>query len=289
MRFAYHAGVCDPAHYAPLALAVEERGFDAFSFPDSICYPEEATSEYPYNGGAGRDFLEGLPFVEPLTAISHLAAITKRITFSTSVYKLPIRHPVLVAKQASTVQVLSNNRLVLGVGLSPWKEDFDICGERWEKRGTRMSEMIKIMRGLWTGEYYEHDSQFYQIPSHKICPVPEKPIPILIGGHSKIALKRAARIGDGWISAGSSFEELEAMINTINTHREEFGTIDKPFQIHAIGKDAYSVDGIKRLESLGVTEVIVSFRDIYKKQPDPSLEEKLGMIDWYKNTIIDRL
>lgn len=288
MRFAYHPGMCDPAHYFPLAKYVEEVGFDGFSFPDSICYPKEASSKYPYNDDGSREFLDGVPFLEPFCAIPALAAVTEKLTFSTSVVKLPIRNPVLVAKQAATIAVMSDNRFVFGVGISPWYEDFEICGERWPGRGKRMDEMIDIMRGLWTGDYYGHNSEFYQIPECKICPAPTQQIPILIGGHSDAAFKRTALRGDGFISAGNSLAELTQMSEKLTALRQEYGTINKPFQFHAITREAYSADGIKRLEDIGVTEVIISFRNVYEKAEDPPYQQKIDTINWYVENVIEK-
>lgn len=286
MRFAYHPSMCDPSHYLTLARATEDNGFDCMTFPDSICYPQEADSEYPYNADGSREFLDNVPFLEPFSAIPAMAAVTERITFSTSVVKLPIRQPVLVAKQTSTVAVMSNNRFVFGIGISPWKEDFTICGERWPGRGRRMDEMIDIIRGLMTGDYFGYDGEFYQVPACKLCPVPSEPVPIIIGGHADPALKRAARAGDGWISAGGNYDELKKMIGRINELREEYGTAGRPFQIHAMTQEAYSVDGIKRLEDLGVTECVVAFRNVYEGQEDPPLQQKLDTLKWYADEVI---
>jgi probable F420-dependent oxidoreductase len=289
MRFAFHATMCHVDHYIPQAKAAEELGFHGFTFPDSICYPEIADTKYPYNEDGSRNFLESLPFLEPFCAIPALGAVTERIRFTTSVVKLPIRNPVHVAKQTATIACMTHNRFALGVGISPWIEDFQICGERWESRGPRMDEMIAIIRGLMTGEYHGSDTEHYKIPSCKICPVPDKPVPILLGGHADVALKRAARIGDGWIHAGGDAKTLKGYIDKLNTFRQEYGTENKPFEIHAITADAFSVDGVKRLEDVGVTECIVGFRDAYKGQPDDkSIEEKIGMLRWFADTIISK-
>ena len=289
MRFAFHATMCHVDHYIPQAKAAEELGFHGFTFPDSICYPEIADTKYPYNEDGSRNFLEGLPFLEPFCAIPALGAVTERIRFTTSVVKLPIRNPVHVAKQTSTIACMTHNRFALGVGISPWIEDFQICGERWESRGPRMDEMIAIIRGLMTGEYYGSDTEYYQIPSCKICPVPDKPVPILLGGHADVALKRAARIGDGWIHAGGDAKTLKGYIDKLNVFRQEYGTDKKPFEIHAITADAFSVDGVKRLEDAGVTECVVGFRDAYKGQPDDkSIDEKIGMLRWFADAIISK-
>ena len=290
MRFAYHACMCPADQYLELAKAAEQLGFDGFTMPDSICYPKEADTKYPYNADGSRNFLEGTPFIEPFIAIPAMAAVTETLRFSTSVVKLPIRNPIIVAKQLTSMQVMTNNRFAFGIGLSPWQEDFDICGEQWEGRGKRFDEMIDIIRGLHSGDYFGYDGEYYQIPAHKMCPVPEKSTPMLIGGHAKPALKRAARIGDGWVHAGGDYETLKAYIDEINAYREEYGTRDKPFEVHAITSEAYNVDGVKRLEDIGVTECIIAFRNPYEGEQDTSsVEDKVKMMQWFAENIIHQL
>ena len=287
MRFAFHATMCPVDQYVPLAQAAETAGFHGFTFPDSICYPQVADTKYPYNEDGSRNFLDGTPFLEPFCAIPWLAGVTEKLRFTTSVVKLPIRNPVLLAKQIATIACISNNRFALGAGLSPWIEDFQICGERWESRGPRMDEMVAIIRGLLSGEYYSHDTPHYQIPASKMCPVPTQPVPILLGGHADVALKRAARIADGWIHAGGSIDTLEPLIKKINAFRKEYGTDNKPFEIHATTADAFSVDGVKKLEDLGVTECIVGFRDTYKGEQDTkTVAQKIAMLQWFADNII---
>lgn len=290
MRFAYHACMCPPEQYHDLAILAEELGFDGFTLPDSICYPKNAETKYPYNSDGSRNFLEGTPFIEPFVAIPYMAALTKKLRFTTSVVKLPIRNPIILAKQLTSMQVLTGNRFAFGVGISPWIEDFEIVGEQWEGRGKRMDEMIDILRGLHTGEYFGYEGEYYQIPEHKMCPVPTQQTPILIGGHAKLALKRAARIGDGWIHAGGDSETLKGYIDQINEFRKEYGTDKKDFEIHAITADAFSVDGIKKLEDIGVTECIVGFRDAYKGVADnKSIEEKKDMMKWFADNIMAKV
>ena len=152
-------------------------------------------------------------------------------------------------------------------------------------------EQIDILKGLMNGEYFSYKGEFYDIPELKICPAPTKPVPILIGGHSKPALRRAARIGDGWISAGLSLEETKTLIEQINTYRNEYGTLNHPnYQFQVMGEAAYSLDGIKHLEDLGATEVIVAFRNAYEGGPDErTLEGMIAEINWYAKEIISKL
>ncbi|MGI9287091.1 MAG: TIGR03619 family F420-dependent LLM class oxidoreductase [Pseudomonadales bacterium] len=288
MRFAFQAGMCAPDQYLPLAKACEEIGFDAFTLPDSICYPKESDSEYPYNDDGSREFLDGVPFIEPFSLIPAMAAVTQQLHFTTSVMKLPIRQPVLVAKSLSSVAVISNNRFTFGVGLSPWPEDFAVCNEPWKARGKRMDEMVEMIRGLMTGDYYGFEGEHYQLAPIKICPVPSKPVPILFGGHADAALKRAARTGDGWVHAGGTIETLKPFIDRLNELRKEYQRDHLPFEIHAITKDAYSADGVRQLEDMGVTECIIGFRNVYAGEPDSNLEEKLGQMNWFADEVIEK-
>ena len=285
MRFSYAESMCDPTHYVPLAKAAEECGFHSFVIPDSICYPEVSDSKYPYTPDGDRHFLEDKPFIEPFTLIPALAAVTEGLRFTTFVVKLPIRHPVLVAKSVTSVAVMSDNRFGFGIGTSPWPEDFQVTGSEWKTRGKRMDEMIEIIRGLAKGGFFEFHGKHYDLPSIKMCPTPTKPVPILIGGHAEAALKRAARLGDGWMHAGS--DDLEAMIKRINDLRHEYGREREPFEVHVISFDAFTVDGIRKLEDMGVTDVIVGFRNPYVEPIDSqTLQQKLDMMRWYGDNIV---
>src|SRR3954454_5061677 len=156
MRFSYAETFCDPAYLAPLARAAEDAGFDSFVVPDSVLFPAESDTSYPYTADGDRAFLEDKPIIEPFALIPFLAAQTERIRFTTFVLKLAIRPPVLVAKQAASIAVLSDNRLCLGVGISPWPEDFAALVLPWEDRGKRMDECVDIVRGLTGGGWFEY-------------------------------------------------------------------------------------------------------------------------------------
>jgi probable F420-dependent oxidoreductase len=202
VRFSYAESMTEPSFYAPLARAAEEAGYDSMVVPDSICYPRHAVSRYPFSPDGSREFLEDKPFLEPFSLISALGAVTSRLRFVTFVLKLPVRDPVLVAKQATSTAVLTGGRLVLGAGVSPWREDYDVLGVDWASRGQRMDESVAILRGLAAGGYFEYHGKIFDLPPVKIAPVPLDPIPVLIGGHSDAALRRAARLGDGWLHGG---------------------------------------------------------------------------------------
>jgi alkanesulfonate monooxygenase SsuD/methylene tetrahydromethanopterin reductase-like flavin-dependent oxidoreductase (luciferase family) len=194
---------------------------------------------------------------------------------------------VLVAKQVTSTAVLTGNRLVLGVGTSPWPEDYAVCGVPWEGRGKRIDEQIDVLRGLMGGDYFAYHGDVFDIPSIKLCPVPTKPVPILIGGHHDAALRRAARVGDGWLHGGGDPEDLPGLLARLTELRREYGTLDKDFEIHVISLDAYSPDGIEKLEELGVTDVIVGFRYPYEVGPDTEpLQNKIDNLRRFSDDVI---
>lgn len=290
MRFTYAESMTDPSFYAPLARAAEEAGFDSMVIPDSICYPRESSSTYPYNPDGSREFLEDKPFLEPFSLIPALGAVTSRLRFVTFVLKMPIRNPVLTAKQVTSTAYLTDNRLLLGVGTSPWREDYDVTGVPWERRGKRLDEQIAILRGLSSEGYFEYHGEIFDVPAIKMAPVPTQPVPILIGGHADAALRRAARAGDGWLHGGGDPADLPGLLSKLRRFREEAGTADKPFGIHVISLDAYTADGVRKLEEQGVTDVIVGFRWPYQAGPDTQpLEEKIAALRQYADTVISEV
>jgi probable F420-dependent oxidoreductase len=287
MRFSYAESMTDPSFYPPLARAAEDAGYHSMVVPDSICYPAHSTSVYPFNPDGTREFLEDKPFIEPFSLIPALGAVTSRLRFVTFVLKLPVRNPVLVAKQATSTAVLTGGRLALGVGTSPWREDYDVLAADWASRGQRMDESIAILRGLSAGGYFEFHGKTYDLPAIKIAPVPAAPIPILIGGHGEAALRRAARTGDGWMHGGGDPAQLPGMLRRLAALRREAGTGDGPFEVHVISMDAYSVDGVHRLEDQGVTDVIAGFRWPYVTGPDTEpLTAKLDSLRRFADGII---
>ncbi len=287
MRFTYAEAMTQATFYAPLAQAAEAAGYTSMTVADSLIYPEVSDSTYPYTDDGNREFLEDKEFIETFILIAAMGAVTSTLRFTPFVLKLPVRPPVLVAKQASSVAYLTDNRLGLGVGLSPWPEDFQLLGVPWERRGKRMDECIDIVRGLTSGGFFSYSGEFYDIPSVKQTPAPTEPIPILVGGHSDAALRRAVRRGDGWMHAGGDAEELDLLLDKLAKIRKEEGVEDKEFEIHVISMDAYSPDGVRKLEDRGVTDVIVGFRIPYIMGPDTEpLEKKIQHLERFAESVI---
>jgi len=286
VRFTYAEAMTDPSYYVPLAKAAEAAGYHSMSIPDSIAYPFESDSKYPYTPDGNREFLDGKAFIETFVLIAALGAVTSTLRFTPFVIKLPIRPPALVAKQAGSLAAMIDNRLALGVGTSPWPEDYELMGVPFARRGKRMDECIEIIQGLTTGDYFEFHGEFYDIPKTKMAPAPTQPIPILIGGHADAALRRAAR-HDGWMHGGGDPAELDGLIARLKQLREEEGRADDPFEIHVISVDGFTLDGIKRLEDKGVTDVIVGFRVPYIMGSDTEpLENKIRNLERFAEHVI---
>jgi probable F420-dependent oxidoreductase len=288
VRFTYAEAMTDPTFYLPLAQAAQDAGYHAMTIADSIAYPFESDSQYPYTADGSREFLENKAFIEAFVLAGALCAVTTTLRFNFFVLKLPIRPPALVAKQAGSLAALFDNRLGLGVGTSPWPEDYELLGVPFARRGKRMDECIEIIKGLTTGDYFEFHGEFYDIPKTKMAPAPTKPIPILVGGHADAALRRAAR-HDGWMHGGGDPEELTRLIKRLRQFREEGGRTG-PFEIHVISADAYTPDGIKRLEDQGVTDVIVGFRVPYITGLDTEpLDRKIRHLERFAENVIAKL
>jgi len=288
MRFSIGESMCDVDHYIPLAKAAEESGFSTFSLGDSIFYPKVAVGKYPYTPTGDRSFLDGAPFLDPFQLFAAMSMVTERLHFHTGVLKLPIRDPLLVAKQVSSLHVLTKERFSLGVGLSPWVEDFQGTHQDWKSRGPRMDEMIQIIRGFMTGEYFEWKSEYYDIPSAKLCPTPSACPPIIIGGHSKPAYRRAARYADGFSFISLSEEELVEHLAYINQLRKEYGRDKEPFYVLAGLETVQTRDDILRVQDLGVTDLSVGYRNPY--EPDRmKLQQKIDWVRRFGDDVIAKL
>lgn len=248
--------MCEPAHYLPLAVAAEQHGWHAVAVPDSVFFPAHVSAPYPYMPDGKRFWTAETPWIEPLVAIPAMAAVTQRLRFYTNVLKLPIRSPLLVAKQVGSIAVLSGNRVGLGVGLSWIPEEFEWLGQDYGTRGPRVDEGIEILRALLRGGMVEHHGKHYDFGPLQMSPAPSAPVPIYVGGQSRPGLRRAARLGDGWISAQNSEAELRRLIGEIDRLRRECGREREPFEIKVTPTDVFDLDGYRRLEDVGVTDVI---------------------------------
>src|SRR3954469_2084053 len=258
-------------HLVPMAKAAEAAGFDTIAMPDSVFFPEQVSADYPYSADGGRFWAPETPFVDPFVGISAMMAVTERIRFVTNVVKLPIRDPLLVAKQLSSMAVLSGNRMSIGVGLSWIPEEFAWTHTDMRTRGKRADEMIEILRLVCGGggpQWVEYHGKYYDFDRLMISPAPERAVPISVGGLSEPGLRRAARLGDGWISVQNTEADIVGAIDDLNRYRDEYGTADRPFEINALSIDVFDLDGYRRLAEAGVTELQTVPWYFYGGDPD---------------------
>lgn len=268
MRFSVALSMSGPEHYLPLARAADEAGFYGFAVPDGPFYPEKVSGRYPYTPDGERFWAADTPMLDPWVVIPAMAAVTERLRFQTMVLKLPIRQPLLVARTVGTAALLSGNRVELGVGLSWMPEEFRFLGEDFASRGARTDEAIEIIREVLGGGMVEHHGKHYDFDRLQIAPAPTEPVPIIVGGTTPPALRRAARLGDGWVSSGNTSEELAAMMATLRDLLSAAGRDATSFQFKAVCTDAFDLDGYRRLVDAGATEVITQPWWLYGGDPE---------------------
>lgn len=288
MKFAAALAFNDPRHFVDMAKAADASGWDWFALSDHVVFPEALASSYPY-AKDGKPYWEGsTPWPDPWVAISAMAAVTERLGFFTNVYILPVREPLLVAKQLATVATLSDNRVALGIGVGWMKEEFELLGQDFHTRGKRTNEAIEVLRELWKGGMVEYHGKHYDFDRLEMAPVPSQPIPIFVGGVSDAALRRAARYGDGWIAVQHSTEEIRVLLEKIRTFRKEYGTDGKPFEAVVACTDAFDVDGYRRLEDLGVTTLTTAPWVFYGADPN-DLGEKQDALARFGDEVIAKM
>jgi probable F420-dependent oxidoreductase len=190
-----------PANLGRVAEKAEALGYDTVWFSDHIVIPTEVKSFYPYDPSGKMPFTPSEPYWEPLTVIGYVAGRTSRLRLGTSVLILPYRNPIVTAKMLATLDVLSNGRVTLGAGVGWMEEEFKAIGlDTYSRRGAYSDECIRIFRELWTKDNPSFQGEFHQFSNIRCEPRPVQPggLPIWIGGHTSQAIRRAARLGDGW-------------------------------------------------------------------------------------------
>ena len=268
MRFSVALSMSGPEHYLPVARAADAAGFTGLAVPDGPFYPEQVSARYPYSPDGERFWPSDTPMLDPWVVIPAMAAVTERLRFQTMVLKLPIRQPLLVARTVGTAALLSGNRVELGVGLSWMPEEFRFLGEDFESRAARTDEAIEIIRKVLAGGMVEHHGRHYDFDRLEVAPAPTGPVPIIVGGTTEPALRRAARLGDGWVSSGNTTEELARMIARLRELLEAEGRDASTFQCKAVCTDAFDLDGYRRLADIGATEVITQPWWFYGGDPE---------------------
>jgi probable F420-dependent oxidoreductase len=284
-------GTYIPTHdIATVARRAEDVGFDAISLPDHVVYPFDMRTRYPYSpdpltGRAPWD--ETGEWADPVVAAAVVTAATTRLRVITGIYILPMRDPLLVAKAFSTLDVMSAGRVILGVGAGWLREEFEILGYDFDTRGPRSDEAIEVMRLLWSGERVRYQGRFFSFPDIAMSPAPDRLVPIYIGGDSKPALRRAARLGDGILPPLKSESRTGEHLASIATMRDEYGRTG-PFEYIASAVTASTPDALERIAALGVESVHVDPFALYvRRYGGLTLDERIAALERYAREIIE--
>nr|WP_206072086.1 TIGR03619 family F420-dependent LLM class oxidoreductase [Antrihabitans stalactiti] len=240
-----------------LAKTAEECGFSSIALPDSLFFMETAAAKYPYTPDGSRMWNAETPWVDPLIGATAMAAVTSTIRFYSNVLKLGSRNPLLLARQVGSVAAMTGNRFGLGVGIGWAPEEFEWCGAPMDHKGARVDEMIEVLKLVLGGGMVEFHGKFYEFDKLQMSPAPAQPVPFYVGGHTEPALRRAARVGDGWCSAMMKFDELVATMARLDTLRAEYGRADVPFEIQAVCIDRWGKNGYEEMGQAGITDAIV--------------------------------
>lgn len=282
------AAMVPPEDLPELVRAAEAVGFHGVTLPDSVFFPAEVSADYPYTSSGQRHWVPETPMPDALVMIAALAAVTSRIRFQPTVLKVPLRDPLLLAKQVATLATLSGDRVDLGVGLSWIPEEFRFTRTEMRTRGARLDEAIAILRAICGGgpHWVEHHGRHYDFDRVIVSPAPVTPVPILVGGHSEPALRRAAWLGDGWISANLPVPDLEAHVGRLAALRMEHGRADEPFTVCVTPDDRPDLAGFRRLAAAGATDVYLSpWRYLGRDPADP--EARLDAVRRFATDVID--
>lgn len=255
MKFGITLGMLHPAAFVPVAVEADRLGFESLWFPEHLIFPLDMAGS-PYPGADHPPVPPETPLYDAFGMLCFLAAKTTRIRLGTNVYLLGLRHPFVAARAIQTLDLLSDGRAEVGIGAGWLRSEWTATGLDPRTRGRRLDEAMEICKRLWTEETIEYRGEFFEFEPVRFEPKPiQKPHPpIHVGGESDAALRRAARIGDGWLGLHHSFESVVDPITRLQRFRHEYGVSDRPFEI-IVGGDVSSRDDIKRWEDLGVTRL----------------------------------
>lgn len=253
-------GVADVQQMVATAQKAEAIGIESLWTFEHVVIPIDYQSKYPYNPTGKMGMPPETNFVDPLIALAAIAAKTERIRLATGVNILSQTNPLYLAKQAASLDFVSNGRFMLGVGIGWLREEFDALGVPFERRGERFDDYVQAMRKVWSGEVVEHESDFVRWSGFKSYPIPvQRPgVPIIIGGAKGKAFERIAKYGDGWYAPTENVEQLAEHLVELRKACAAVGRDIKTVEISAMWiPAAEGVDVVKRYADLGVQRLIV--------------------------------
>jgi probable F420-dependent oxidoreductase len=243
--------------YGALAARGDALGFESMWAGHHIALPTQVAPDYPYAASGIGPHSARMHRLDPWVLFAHLAARTERLRFGSGVYLLPLVHPLVTARAVATADVLSHGRSIMGIGVGWNREEYAILGEDFHTRGARTDEIVDILDRLWTDDLTAHDGRFYAFEEIGFEPKPvSRPRPpILYGGDSAAALRRAARL-DGCYLPGTELPATLALIERANAARAAAGRADEPFDITVGAPNPLTPEVLAELAAHGATRVL---------------------------------
>lgn len=256
MQFWSGTAFMDPLEAVPVAKMLDDAGYDGILCSDHMIFPRQLSSPYPDSADGKPGWQPETAWPDPWVLIGAMAAVTRRLRFSNAVYVAPARPLLEVAKLVATASVLSRGRVSLAAGIGWMREEYQLMGQEFGNRGRRLDEMIPALRELWKGGWVSWSGAYYQVPEMMLEPHPPAPVPILCGGESDVALRRAARLCDGWVGYAYAWDEAVGYAQRLTALRREYGRENDPFEIVLALLEPPSVDVYRRAEDAGITTVM---------------------------------
>ncbi|MGE2833312.1 TIGR03619 family F420-dependent LLM class oxidoreductase [Mycobacterium sp. SMC-4] len=275
MKFYISTGFLDTREILELARAADELGYDGLGIPDHVVNFAELKTPYPYHESGQVRWDPFTDWADPWVLIGSLAQVTTRLRFVTTVYIPALRDPYSAAKSIGTAAYLSGGRVELGIGVGWCREEFELMGAQFSQRGGRTDEMVELMRELWQPGWTEFHGEFYQTPKLEMSP-PAPHIPVLVGGRTERALRRAA-VNDGWIADQMNTADALAIVSRLRELREAAGKTMDDFTVLAPLTDAYTPEHYIRAEEAGITTILTMPWMFYSGRDASTAEKIRGM------------
>ena len=251
-----------------MAQAAEQAGVESVWTFEHVMVPEDYESKYPYDSSGKMGAAPETSFLDPLIALTAIAQATSTIRLGTGVNILSQANPLFIAKQAASLDCVSNGRFMLGAGIGWLREEFDAMGVPFEKRGARFDDYVQAMRKVWAGDTVEHQSEFINWSGFKSYPLPvQNPFPVIMGGASGKIYERIAKYGNGWYAPTKSPEELRAKLEELKAVCEQEGRDYAELEISCMWTMKGGMDTVQEYADMGVHRLIVPWLALGEANP----------------------